>query len=88
MSNNKLKQLIDAFVSVGYEINKLDDSFNNIGRKYGNIEILLSPASQVKNPFSKERIIKLIEVLYSLEYGIVTYDLLCQHIIKLVLQTI
>jgi hypothetical protein len=92
MTKEKMTQLIEALASVGYTITNID-TLRNISQinKYGDIEILLVPISKVKNLFLKERIIKLAEVLYSLEYGIVTYDLLCKHTYgdtRLVLQSL
>jgi hypothetical protein len=92
MTKEKIIQLAEALASAGYEVKKIDTFYNTEQiEKYGNIEIFISPASQIKNPFSKERIIKLVEVLSSLDYGIVTYSLLCKYTygdIRLVLQAL
>jgi len=92
MTKEKITKLAEALASAGYEITIINTLYNiEQIEKYGNIEILLSPVSKVKNPFSKEIMIKLIEVLFSLEYGIVTYNLLCKHTygdIKIILQTL
>jgi len=77
MPNDKLKNLIEALASVGYEISKLNDQYHK-DLYYGDIEIILHPVKCGKNPFSKEKIINLFDCFFSLGYGIVTYDLFCQ----------
>jgi hypothetical protein len=90
MSNDKLKQLIDAFSSLDYDILKINYSFK---RKYcyGDVEILLRPVPNEKYSFSKDKTIRLFEKLFSLGYGIVTFDLISFEALgdfRLVLQTI
>jgi hypothetical protein len=91
MSAEKTIKLVEGFNSIGYDVVQLDFQYQNINQKYGDIEILLWPNSKIKSSFSKERMIKLIEILSSLEYGVVTYNLLNKDVfgeIKLILQTL
>jgi len=92
MSTEKTKKLVEALNSAGYNILQLDLLYENTLKRYGgDIEILLWPVSDISNPFAKEILIKLVEVLSSLEYGIVTYDLLHKRVsgeIKLILQSL
>jgi len=77
MSNDKLKQLIDTLANIGYEISELDDNYHK-ELHYGDIEIILHPIKYSKNSLSKEIMLNIINCFYSLEYGIVTYDLFCE----------
>jgi len=91
MQKEKIIKLTEALTSAGYEIVNINTLYNVPLNKYGDIEISLYHSSPVKNPFSKERLIELIEVLYSIEYGLVNYELSCKVTngdINLVLQTL
>jgi hypothetical protein len=91
MSSENMKKLVEGLNSAGYDIIQLDFLYQNVTRRYGDIEILLWPVSKIESPFSTERIIKLFEVLSPLNYGLVTYNLLHERVpgeIKLILQTL
>jgi len=91
MTNNTLKKLIDALASIGYEISELDDHYNRNTEHYrGDIKILIYPISEPKTSFSKELFIKLVEIFFSLGYGIIEFNLGYKKVlgdIILVLQT-
>jgi len=90
MQKENIIKLTEALASAGYEIVNIN-TLQNVPFKYGDIGISLYPSSPVNNPFSKEELIKLIEVLYSLEYGLVNYELSCKVTkgdINIVLQTL
>jgi len=90
MLKEKIIKLTEALASAGYEIVNIN-TLHDVPFKYGDIGISLYHSSPVKNPLSKERLIELIEVLYSLEYGIVNYELsgkVTNGDIYLVLQTL
>jgi len=92
MSNDKLKQLIEAFASVGYEIGELEAPFHRVSEYYcGNIKILILPISETQKPLSNKILIKLVEILFSLGYEILEYNIGYKKAlgdIILVLQTI
>jgi hypothetical protein len=75
MQKDKMIKLIEDLNSAGYEVEGIN-RFRNIEYTlgYGDIEILLSPSSQEKSLFSKERMIKLIEILSSNNYVIFKYE--------------
>jgi hypothetical protein len=75
MKKDKMIKLIEDMASAGYEIeeiNKLNSLERTLG--FGDIEMLLSLSSQEKSPLSKERMIKLVEILSSNNYVISIYE--------------
>jgi hypothetical protein len=78
MQKERMIKLIEDLASAGYEIVKIDNFHNpdpNYTYGYGDTEILLYFDPAVTKPFSKERMTKLIEVLFSNDYGILEYKL-------------
>jgi predicted protein tyrosine phosphatase len=73
MQNEKIKKLIEDLDSVGFKIEKIDCA------SYFTTKIVASPIDKIKKTFSKERMIKLIEVLSSFEYNIEEYEFLCER---------
>jgi hypothetical protein len=95
MQKDKMIKFIEDLDSAGYEIIKIDKLYDIEKYEYhGDAEILLSLPSPVAEPLSKKQIIKLIEILYSNNYGILEYKLLFDNNygnfreIKLILQSI
>jgi len=99
MSKEKLIQLVEALASVGYRLSQFKDSYEDESKLYGNTEIFIFlapdvekyPISDTENNLSKERMIKLIEALYSAGYGIVKYERFYEHRsgeLNLILQTL
>jgi len=90
MTTEKAEELLKALSSINYEISKIN-FLHKRKRCYGDIEILIYPVPNEKKSFSKERMIQLINTLFSLGYGIVTYNLISYEYlgdIRLVLQTL
>jgi hypothetical protein len=76
MQKERMIKLIEDLAYAGYEIVKIDKPHDVEQYKYyGDTEILLSLPSPVVKPLSKEKMIKLIEVLSSNNYGILKYKL-------------
>jgi len=70
MSKEKMVKLINDLYSAGYEIIKMDcySAYNTA--------ILLHPNKKIKKPFSKENIIKLIDIFFAVEYYTIEYELI------------
>jgi hypothetical protein len=64
MQNEKIKKLIEDLDSAGFKIEEFDccSGLDTI--------ILLHPVENSKNPFPKEKMIKLVEILSSAGYSI------------------
>jgi predicted protein tyrosine phosphatase len=73
MQNEKIIKLIEDMASIGCKIEKIDCS------SFCTTKIVTSPVDKIKKTFSKERMIKLIEVLSSFEYNIEEYEFLCER---------
>jgi hypothetical protein len=75
MQKDKMIKLIEDLDSAGYEIEKIN-RLSRLERTlgFGNIEMLLSPSSQEKSLFSKDKMIKLVEILSSNNYVISKYE--------------
>lgn len=78
MQKEKIVKLTEALSSAGYEIIKID-RLNNIKHKYwGDTKILLSfTPSNRDEPFTKEKMVKLVEILSSNgNFGILKFELI------------
>lgn len=95
----ELVKLSEALSSVGCQIMKYDNQYEDITKMFGNVKAFICyfpdvekhPISDVGNNLLKERMTKLIEDLYSAGYGIIKYERFYQRYsgeIELVLQTL
>jgi len=79
MEKEKMIKLIEALTTAGYDILKIeninDKGFGDIILILSNNELLKTPMSQINTFFSKERMIKLINIFYP-EYWILKYEIL------------
>lgn len=83
MRNENLKLLIDTFDTIGYEIGELDDFCNGETENpywEGTVKILICPVLEPEDPLSKEILVKLVEAMSSIGYGIAEYKILCKRV--------